>query len=129
MLQRQAKSEASPSPTAHQPNGVPTMLQRQAKNEATFRVPDQAGWQPTFQTIIDRLGVESRNCTDLPVDACCSESACTVSCVLCSNCPDMSALAALTARAGQVITCGGPGAASCSAATPQALEACSGEHQ
>eukprot|EP00891_Asterochloris_glomerata_P006491 jgi/Astpho2/6491/Aster-06953 len=46
-------------------------LEKQAKNEATFRVPDQAGWQPTSQTIIDRLGIDSRSRTDLPIDVCC----------------------------------------------------------
>ena len=58
------------------------MLQRQAKNEASFRVPDQAGWQPTSQAITDSLGVDSRRRTDLPVDACCSESTCIVLCAL-----------------------------------------------
>lgn len=52
------------------------MLQKQAKNEATFRVPDQAGWQPTSQTIIDRLGIDSRSRTDLPIDVCYGEPAC-----------------------------------------------------
>ena len=49
------------------------MLQKQAKNEATFRVPDQAGWQPTSQAITDRVGIDSHNRTDLPVDVCCGE--------------------------------------------------------
>jgi hypothetical protein len=45
-------------------------LERQAANEATFRVPDEAGWQPSRQLVDDHpgLALDTRLLTDLDVD-------------------------------------------------------------
>ena len=46
-------------------------LEQQAINEASFRVPDQAGWQPHKQRIDDHPGltITPRLLTDLDVTA------------------------------------------------------------
>lgn len=46
-------------------------LEQQAVNEASFRVPDMAGWRPSRQLIDDHPGLtlSSRLLTDLDVSA------------------------------------------------------------
>lgn len=53
-------------------------LEQQAVNDATFRVPDQRGWQPIAQLIDDHPGCTLATClhTDLDVAALAGEGGC-----------------------------------------------------
>ncbi len=44
-----------------------TLPQARAKNEATFRVQDQGGWQPDHVPIDAQQPLNTYLCTDLPV--------------------------------------------------------------
>ena len=43
--------------------------QVRAKNEASFRCPDQDGWQPNHEAINPEECIDSYLCTDLPIKA------------------------------------------------------------
>ena len=50
------------------------LLQARAKNEATFRVEDQGGWQPDHVPIDAQQTLNSYLCTDLPVSTIAGDS-------------------------------------------------------